>query len=312
MDKILIIPIRFSYLNKETHYAFLVMYTNLLKKYPRLMPLIEPSWGEFNRLLELEANIVDSSKKSPITERLKELDERIDRVIVSINAAISSYLHHFNPEMVDAAKILRDRIKNFGSIPSKVYKGESAAVQLLLRDLQGALVPQVNIIGIADRVTELASAEALFTQLFDERNAELAGRLQMNLKEEHTLIEPVYRSMIANINANITINNDADCIEFAKELNEQVKYFTDHNGHNKPKRIDLKESIIATIPDQLYTGQPIAFIPNVRYEDTALVFGTDFTVSFKNNTHVGNASLRIRGLLKYKNDKIVTFNIIKN
>jgi len=276
------------------------------------MPLIESWWAEFLRLLDLEATLVDSSKKSPLTERLKELDARIDRVIVSINAAITSALHHFNPEIVVAAKILRDRMKNFGGITSKMYEGESAAVQLLLRDLQSSLVPQINIIGIADRVSELENAELLFTQLFEERNAQLAGRLQMNLKEEHTLIEPLYRSMIANINANITINNDADCLEFAKELNEQIKYFMEHSGRNRAKRIDVKQTVVASIPDQLYTGQPITFIPNVKNEDVTLVFGTDFTVSFKNNTNTGNASLIIRGLGKYKEAKTVTFNIVKN
>jgi hypothetical protein len=273
--------------------------------------LVDQYWYEFLRLLELEASLVDDSKKSPITEKIKEIDDRIDRLIVSINAAIASALHHFAPEMVEAAKILRDRMKILGKIISKSYEGESAAIQLLLRDLQGSLVPQVNIVGIADRVNELANSESLFTQLFEERNAQLAGRLQLNLTEIHSMIDPLYRNMVICVNAHITVNNATDCIEFAKELNEQIKYFIDHSGRNKSK-IDIRQAIVASIPDQSHTEEPITFIPNVEYEGKKLVFGTDFTVSFKNNTEIGNATLSIRGIGKYKGTKIVTFNIIKN
>jgi hypothetical protein len=311
MKRIEIRAIRFSFLNRETHYEYLIVFDNLLKKYPVVMALIEHLLDEYHRLLELEANIVDSSKKSLLTERIKAEDNRIDRIVVSINAAITSALHHFNPEIVNAAKILRERMKNFGTIIAKAYEGESAIIQLLLRDLQGYLAPQVNTVGITDRVAELADAEALFTQLFAERNAQIASRLQMTLKEIHTLIEPLYRNIIATINAYITINTDTVCVEFINELNEQIKYFIDHSKHPKA-RIDVKGAIVNSIPDQVYTGKSITFIPVVEYEDVALVFGNDFTVSFKNNINIGNATLIIHGIGKYKDIKTITFNIIKN
>jgi hypothetical protein len=70
---------------------------------------------------------------------------------------------------------------------------------------------------------------------------------------------------------------------------------------------------------QKYTGKPLYVIPQVSIRQTAkdgsetvveLVFSEDFTVSYKNNTITGTATVCIRGIGKYTGELQTTFNII--
>lgn len=56
---------------------------------------------------------------------------------------------------------------------------------------------------------------------------------------------------------------------------------------------DGKGFSIADIPDQSYSGAAVTPEPEVRYGETMLVKGTDFTYTYQNNIEVGTAAIQI-------------------
>ncbi|MDR1456426.1 MAG: DUF6261 family protein [Tannerella sp.] len=300
--------IYFGRLRNEAHYEFFVVFGNLLIKFPSVMALISMFYQRFLQLLERESWLVDSGKKSPLTEKLADADRRIDRDISSIRDIIRAALNHFDQSVAEAAKQLFIHLKKFGSIRDKPYEEESAAVQLLVRDLRTTFATQAQAVGIAPWVDELESAEAEFTTLFEQRNTEAADRPQDSMKDVRREMEDLYRKMTGSIQNDLNVNGDATCGEFTVQLNEEIKYFNEHT-HHRTKR-DIAEATVASIPDQDYTGQPITFIPEVWYEHRPLVFASDFTVTYRNNILPGNAELTLHGKGDFKGKKTVTFNII--
>jgi hypothetical protein len=280
------------------------------------MGLVLALIAEFERLLELERRLVDAAKKSPLTKKLANVDKRIDNAIAGMKAAIKSALYRPEQEIKDAAQILLTRLRDFGNIKSKSYEEESAAVQLLLDQLNGNLAPQVALIGLESWILELTEAEELFTLLFEQRNQELADRPKESLADIRIAIEIIYKKIIACIDADLIVNGDTVCGEFANQLNEQVKYFNEHTHHRTKKNIE--DAVILPVGDQTYTGEQIIVMPTVVYKDDSveppvdktLVFATDYTVTYKNNVNPGNATLIVHGKGTFKGKKIISFYII--
>jgi uncharacterized FlaG/YvyC family protein len=270
--------------------------------------LVTAFFDTFTDLLEQEKNLVDAERKSPLTEKIAEADKRIDKCITGINNAVKAGLSHFDPAVVDAAKVLTIRMKALGRIKDKPYEEESADVQILLSDFANRLSNEVMLLKLDTWVDELTASESEFTSLFEQRSTETVSRPQDSLKNIRREIESVYKNMIIAIQNEINVKETTDTTEFARILNEQIKYFNEHAHHKTQK--DIAEAVVESIPDQTYTGKQIIVIPQVRYGDEDLTLATDFDLAYSKNIERGNAEIIIHGKGNYKNKKTVTFNII--
>jgi hypothetical protein len=308
MIKILLIS--FGKLRNAAHYEFMVVFLSLMLRFPTVRSLVMSFFQTFSTLLEEEKHLVDTERKSPLTEKLAEVDKKIDKYITGIKHAVKSNLSHFDPDVVNAAKVLTIRLKALGNVRVKPYEEESADVQVLLDDFRNRFPHEVHVLKLEEWVDQLEIAENEFTQLFEERSIEMVNRPQDSLKKLRKEIDDVYKNMIIVIQADLNINPDPSTLEFAKVLNEQIKYFNEH-AHHKIKK-DINDANVETIPDQSYTGKQIIVIPVVHYEKEELILGTDFTLTYKKNIESGNAEVIIHGKGSFKSKKIVTFSIKKS
>lgn|GEM_PF-5846625 len=71
------------------------------------------------------------------------------------------------------------------------------------------------------------------------------------------------------------------------------------------------EDYTVTIADQTYTGKALKPDPTVEYHERALTKGTDYTVTYKNNTKAGTASVTIKGVGNYTGTLTADFTIAK-
>jgi hypothetical protein len=306
--------IRFSGLSNESHYQFLDIVKSLLVKFPNVKSLVTTLFPTYSNLLDLLKKLVSAKRKSGYTPLLAKTDQRIDYTITAIRAAISYALHSSNPLTVEAAQALFDRMKSFGNIRKKAYGSESSAVQLRLIDFQGIYSPQVVTVGISGLVSELSAAEASFTQLFEQRNTELAGRPQEDIKDVFRNIDNIYHEMTACFENDMVMHGEGVCGVFAGELNKEVKYYNEHSHHRT--KTDIANAVFEPIAAQLFTGWPITLLPvGFIYDEDMnmikLTFSVDFTVSYRNNTDVGTAEMIIRGTGAYKGEKILLFTIVE-
>ena len=73
---------------------------------------------------------------------------------------------------------------------------------------------------------------------------------------------------------------------------------------------DISSFTFSKIANKPYTGKAIKPSVTVKDGDKKLVKGTDYTVSYKNNTKIGTATVIVTGKGKYSGTKELTFNIV--
>jgi hypothetical protein len=70
------------------------------------------------------------------------------------------------------------------------------------------------------------------------------------------------------------------------------------------------EFTVAAVKDKAFTGKAIKPAPAVKYGNSKLKKGTDYTVTYKNNKKVGVATITVKGKGKYSGTTKATFKIV--
>jgi hypothetical protein len=283
----------------------------LFESYPTVANLVTALLSQLYALLAIEGKLVDAVHVSEYTRQLEEIDKRLDRAVAGLGLAIDAALRYPDPNAVKAAERLLIRMKSFrGNIERRAYGEESAAVKILVAELQDAYAPQVSTLGLGAWVTEIATEQAAFEQVFLLRSAEHVARPQGNLKDIRRKIEALYRQIIERIDAYTVLNGTSVTGEFINKLNDEITYFNEHNRHRHHTK-DISLATVATIPDQSWDGQPVTPLPVVTDEEgNLLVFARDYDLTYHKNDRPGNASVTLRGKGAWKGKKTVSFNIV--
>jgi hypothetical protein len=306
------------YFRNDAHYEFMVVFRNLLQKFPDAIAAIAAWFQTFIDLLALEERLVNLMHKSDYTKKIEEEDRRVDRAIVGMRALIAAALHHFDGAVVEAAQSLYNRFAAFGDMAKKTYEEETADVSLLIADLHSpAYADKVTMVGLAPWLTELEAAETGFEWLLGQRNTETAEKPQGRLKDVRREIDKVYHQMTDRISAAATMDDTNAYTQFINELNAEITYFNDHRHHHALKDLSVGDHcVIAPIDTQKYTEKAIVPIPTAYWREkdkptVELVFAKDFSLTYKNNVEVGTADVTLHGKGAYKGQKTATFNIAR-
>jgi len=67
---------------------------------------------------------------------------------------------------------------------------------------------------------------------------------------------------------------------------------------------------VAKISNQEYTGKPIEPIITVKTDNLTLKEGTDYTVSYKDNTELGDATVTVTGIGNFKGEQKTSFKVL--
>jgi hypothetical protein len=184
-------------------------------------------------------------------------------------------------------------------------------VKILVSDLRENYSAQVTVLGLNGWVTELEAAQNDFEQIFIRRNKERADRPQEKLCPVRKREDAVYRSIVECIDAYSTLNGYNVTGQFVRELNGEVTYFNERTRRHAKK--DIKNTTVATIPKQPWTGEPATPLPEVFDEEgRKLVFARDYEVTYRKNDRPGTAYLIIYGKGAWKGTRTVSFNIMNS
>ena len=82
------------------------------------------------------------------------------------------------------------------------------------------------------------------------------------------------------------------------------------NTQSTSARISVSKATVAKVADKPYTGKAVKPTPKVSYGGRTLTRGTDYTLSYANNTKAGTATITVRGKGAYTGSKKVTFKIV--
>ena len=302
--------IKSKLLRNEAHYQFLVVFKDLAVEQGVVVVLPDALWASFDDLLAKERGLVDAARASELTKLIVKADARKDRTVTGMRDAVSSGLHHFNPTIVEAARVLSKRFKEFRRIAGRPYEESVAGISVLVSDLNGVYAPQVAVLDLQPWVDELEAANIAFQELFVSRNAEITARPNYNLAEIRKRIDVVYRDIVHFVDSALTVNRSAELEAFANLLNPQIDYF--NAGIHRVAKNDLAEAVFDAVPNQLMIdGVPATPMPVVRFDGRKLAFATDYSVRYKNNRKPGTASIVVTGKGAYFGRREIAFNIVK-
>ncbi|MBD5545288.1 MAG: hypothetical protein HDR01_13905 [Lachnospiraceae bacterium] len=74
--------------------------------------------------------------------------------------------------------------------------------------------------------------------------------------------------------------------------------------------VAISSAAVKKIANKVYTGKAIKPLPVLTYNGTTLKKGTDYTLTYKNNTKTGKATITVKGKGKFKGTKTVNFYIV--
>ncbi len=86
----------------------------------------------------------------------------------------------------------------------------------------------------------------------------------------------------------------------------EVDFFNMNEEYSK----DISKLTISKISNKSYTGKAVKPAVTIKDGDYKLKKGTDYTVSYKNNTKIGTATVTIKGKGNYTGTKTLTFKIV--
>ncbi|MDR2682842.1 MAG: DUF6261 family protein [Dysgonamonadaceae bacterium] len=224
-------------LRNEAHYQFIAALIALVVRFPLIGEKLGDWFARLQNLFAREDEAVDYIRKSDYSAKIAEADRRLDNAITGFGETVRGALHHFSQDVVDAAQSLKNLIKTYGNIARKNYDEELAAVTNLLQDLDGTYAEKVNRIGnLPEWVTEIKAANEALTTFLALRNTEKANKTQERIVNIRREIDPVYRDIVARIEALTLVEGDAAYAPFIQELNGLVDRFNQIRPHKAAEK----------------------------------------------------------------------------
>lgn len=120
-------------------------------------------------------------------------------------------------------------------------------------------------------------------------------------------------SAYASVNVNLTTDPDGTSLTWQEIDSFKWAGLSDSSSSNSTSTSGTKKISnlsVSSISNQTYSGK--AKTPDVKIKDGSYTLkkGTDYTLSYKDNKKIGNATVTITGKGKYSGTKTVTFKII--
>ncbi len=90
------------------------------------------------------------------------------------------------------------------------------------------------------------------------------------------------------------------------------EYTGTYEGSFNIEKCKMSQIAYSYIENQAYTGSKIAPKLTLKNGDVTLVEGTDYTLTYTNNTKIGTAKVKVEGIGNYEGTKEISFKILKN
>jgi hypothetical protein len=221
------IKINFRHLRNEAHFRFFSAFIALFVEFPFVGEKVSALLERLRVLFAREDDVVDLIRKSDYTAKIAAADQRLDKAVVGFGDTIRGAIRHFNDNVADAAISLNNLLRGFGTIISKTYNEEIAAVTNLLQELETPkYASSVALIsGLDGWITEIRAACNECITLLDARTSETANRPNERMVNIRREIEPVYFDVIARIEALILVEGETEYSDFVNKLNALIDEF---------------------------------------------------------------------------------------
>lgn len=178
---------------------------------------------------ELET-LFKTTTANPITNELVVLDAQRDQAINGLTAVVKGYTYYFEPDISNAALLLTDNLKLYGSgVAVQNLQAETATITSIVGDWESKpdLAAAVITLHLTDWLTHMKIINDKFTAKYIERTQEYGSASPENLKLKREETNQVYYELRNFLNAYSVINSGNAV--YAKNTNELNALIAQYN-----------------------------------------------------------------------------------
>lgn len=183
----------------------------------------KPQYDAMVAVVTVIESIFKTDQGSNITPVIEALDARRDTAVMGIFKNIDSFTHHFITAKANAANVLTEALKIYGSASNVVFASlpaETATVNSMIGDVttKAELIAAVTELSLTTWFTELKTANDLLAQKYFERTQELGGANPNTIKDKRNEANELYYKLRDMIVAQGTVAEFA--VPYPKTINE--------------------------------------------------------------------------------------------
>jgi hypothetical protein len=274
-------------------------------------PLLQVKFDKLTESVITLNSRINRTRGNPLTIQLKEVDLKIETLFAEVKRTIKAGEKSSSQSKSNAAGLLLQTFKPFWDVTTQPMASQSAQLEVLFsrvnadQDMLNALAA-LDINGAWD---ELINTNVVFNQIYDKRLEEDAAATAPSASSGKIEVVKDYEDFCRAIEVTLSGLPSPKLELLFNEINELRKKYVPR----RPLKFDAEHVSVEPIAAQKFTGKAITPLTKAVYttgtETFDLLFGTDYTLTYKNNTKVGQATITLRGKGKYSGNYIVTFYI---
>ncbi|MDR2462981.1 MAG: DUF6261 family protein [Verrucomicrobiales bacterium] len=145
---------------------------------------VQAGYTQLTDLLQQADAALEPARKSDLTAKITEADEKRDRLYRGFVASVKANLDSYDVTHAAAARIVLDVIERYHSqLATQNYNKETALIYNLAQDLHAQPAwQQVQVLQLQNWLVMLESANNDFKQLLNQRYAETAAQVHSHMQ----------------------------------------------------------------------------------------------------------------------------------
>jgi hypothetical protein len=317
-----LIPIHFNSLPNAAHCTFCLNVNTTLTSSPQeITDALGNLVPDFATLLAEEELLEDWVRKSTLTAKIEEADHAMDAALTALRTTIRGMRTFSVVAIADTATHVYTMLMDYGHVNIKPYEEQIGNIESILRqiteggdyyDAVNALKKVASIVG--GMIVDLNNTFNTFRNLLSQRDKRSLKKPERTFLPVRRDIEAVYHKIAVIINAGIVMKTSPAFVDFVNELNPEIERLN-AEFHRARTRLTPAHTSVEPVPMQSYTGMPITPLPRVFFqtekETLELELGKDFSLTYRNNTEVGEARLIVHGKGAYIGTHETSFYIAR-
>ncbi|MDR2981469.1 MAG: DUF6261 family protein [Puniceicoccales bacterium] len=214
--------VMFARLRNEEHFGFHSEFVKLANEYS-LSEAFEALMAIYNEHYDELGAAMEVVRTSSVTRQMVSVDNLRIAAYRRIRSAVRGHLCHAEAEKIEAAERVNDIIRHYGNVPRMSRDKRTYTVQNMLEDLREKVAASLQLLGLADWVTELETKNGSYQKLKTTRYEEWGARPAKAMDEYRQATDAAYHSVIRQLEVHGVLNPaDENFVSLATALNERV------------------------------------------------------------------------------------------
>jgi len=219
----------FSKLRNDEHIQFIKDVLKIIETNDPDALLVKLLWDILKEKNILCENAYLLLRKSELTKKIVDKDDRRDNDATGIKKIVEGYIHHYENDKAEAAELILSHMNKYGSNIAKMnYQAETTAITDLTEYVKNdpKMKAAADLLFLTDWFNALEQANIEFNELYMLRIDEQAGKNNDNLKELRAETVSAYNELIKHLSAHALITPSELYEKTTNMINELIDKYS--------------------------------------------------------------------------------------